>query len=238
MLPKVSCVLPAGYGAKYVEAAIECFLSQRYEGDLELVVVDNNEVSLAERLKVQPHELDALPAFGIQYHRCKRMSVGALRNLGTQHATGEICITWDEDDWCSPERVAFQVRRLLETGLSVTGFHNLLYYDERDGQAWKYFFSPDRPHHPYAPGGSQCYRKDWWEKHKFEEVGIEDLPFTTAALHAGQLDSTDCGLLYVARIHGNNIVPKQLVGQQWQKIDASDLPKEFSDARGVGTEEK
>jgi glycosyltransferase involved in cell wall biosynthesis len=230
MLPKVSCILPTGYGTEFVRTAVECFLSQKYEGEIELIVVDNNsEGETIEHL---------LPADErINYHRSERMSVGALRNLGTRRATGEICITWDEDDWYSSERVAFQVGRLLQTGLSVTGFHNLNYFDESNGRAWKYFFSPDRPHHPYAPGGSQCYRKDWWEKHKFEEVGIEDLPFTTAALHAKQLDSTDCGQMYVARIHGNNIVPKQLVGKQWQRISAADLPTEFFRClTGVGQE--
>jgi glycosyltransferase involved in cell wall biosynthesis len=228
--PKVSCILATGYGDKFVRTAVQCFLNQRYEGELELVIVDNNDVPWTERLGVEAEELPALLDLGIRYIRCLRMPVGALRNLGTQHATGEICITWDEDDFYSPDRVAFQVGRLLETGMSVTGFHNLLYYDERDGQAWKYFFEPRGKHHPYAPGGSQCYRKDWWEKHKFPETGIEDLPFTTAALHAGVLDSTDCGQMYVARIHGNNVVPKQLAGRQWQRIDAADLPKEFFDA--------
>jgi glycosyltransferase involved in cell wall biosynthesis len=238
MLPKVSCILPTGYGAQYAPTAFDCWRYQTYAGERELVVVDNNDVPWTETLGVSSDELAWLSnEMGIKYVRSKRMPVGGLRNLGTQHATGEICITWDEDDWYSPDRVAFQVGRLLETGMSVTGFHNLLYYDERDGQAWKYFFSPDRPHHPYAPGGSQCYRKDWWERHKFEEIGVEDLPFSTAALHAGVLDSTDCGQMYVARIHGNNVVPKHLVGKQWVLVGKAALPKEFLMPVGVGTQE-
>lgn len=231
MLPRVSCILPTGYGHKFVSMALSCWLSQTYEGELELVVVDNNDEPWSQ-------ELVASLSSDVRYVRGPRMSVGALRNLGTQYATGEICVTWDEDDWDGPERVAFQVGRLLKTGKSVTGFHNLLYFDERDGQAWKYFFEPRGNHHPYAPGGSQCYRRDWWRGHKFEEVGVEDLPFSTAALHAGQLDSTDCGLMYVARIHGNNAVPKQIVGRQWQQISGTELPKEFFDARKVSEQEK
>jgi glycosyltransferase involved in cell wall biosynthesis len=220
MLPKVSCILPTGYGEKFVGTAVRCFKEQDYLGELELIVVDNNDEPWSDEL------VASLPS-NVRYVRSKRMSVGALRNLGTANATGEICITWDEDDWYGSSRVSFQVNRLLETGMNVTGFHNLCYFDSRSGEAWKYFFEPMGNHHPYAPGGSQCYRRSWWERHKFEEHGIEDLPFTTAALHEGVLDSTDCGRMYVARIHGTNVVPKQLMGRQWQRIDVAELPKEF-----------
>jgi glycosyltransferase involved in cell wall biosynthesis len=230
MLPRVSCILPAGYGDTYVGMAIQCFLNQKYEGELELVLIDNNDREVAFGCDI-PWSMERI---AVQYHTCKRMPVGALRNFGTQHATGEIICTWDEDDWYSPERIAFQVNRLIETGKSVTGFHNLLYYDMRDGQAWKYFFSPDRPHHPYAPGGSQCYLKSWWEKHQFEATGVEDLPFSTTALHANELDSTDCGVMYVARMHSNNIIPKQLQGRQWQQQATNDLPEQFLNALGIG----
>src|SRR5258708_2671880 len=88
-LPSVSCILPCGYGDEYVGLAIQCFMDQTYEGPLELVIVDNND--------------EPGPAFTserVKYVRAPRgKTVGEYRNLGTQHATGEICITWDEDDW-------------------------------------------------------------------------------------------------------------------------------------------
>jgi len=215
-LPKVSCILPTGYGDKFVATAIECFFNQSYEGDLELVVVDNNDEPIEELAEV----------VFVKYVRSKRMSVGALRNLGTQHASGEICITWDEDDWSHPDRVAAQVSRLMASGKAVTGWHNILYWDGQ--QAFKYLYEPyGRNHPPYAMGTSQCYWKSWWEQHKFFESGVEDIGFSNAALHAGQLDSTDAGQLCVARIHGSNIVPKQLVGKQWQPMSNDSLPKEF-----------
>ena len=233
MFPRVSCILPTGYGDKYVPLAIQCFLNQRYEGERELIIVDNNDAEISFGCEIPADE----SRIAVQYFRCPRMSVGALRNFGTERATGEICISWDEDDFYSADRIAFQVNRLLETGKSVTGFHNLLYYDMRDGRAWKYFYEPRGNHQPYAPGGSQCYLKSWWESHRFEETGVEDLPFTTVALHANALDSTDCGSMYVARMHGNNIIPKQIAGRQWQQISPDDLPEEFRHAIGVGCKE-
>jgi glycosyltransferase involved in cell wall biosynthesis len=194
-------------------------MSQLYLGYLELVIVDNNDVPLLDA-----DEIAELPP-NFVYVRSKRMSVGALRNLGTKHATGEICITWDEDDWSSPFRVDAQVTRLVESRKKVTGWHSILYWDERTKECFRYIGAP-----PYAMGTSQCYWKSWWEQNPFQEgSGVEDLPFSQQAQRAGQLDSCDAEQLCVARIHSSNVCPKQSLGhhKQWPKVERDALPKEF-----------
>ena len=230
ILPKVSCILCAGYGDRFVGMAVECFLNQDYQGELELVLVDNND----EPLDVS-YLRDSLGS-GFVYVRSKRLPVGALRNLGTQHTTGEICVTWDEDDWYAPDRVSAQVKRLADTGADVTGWHNVLYWDEANGRAFKYLYSPGYNHPPYAIGMSQCYRKDWWEKHPFPDAGIEDLPFSKEAMHARRLDSCDAGKLCVARIHDRNVCNKRSnhlgTHKQWPEMERTALPEEFLIAIG------
>jgi glycosyltransferase involved in cell wall biosynthesis len=229
MLPSVSCILPCGYGDKYVGTAIQCFFDQTYEGELELVIVDNNDGDIKFGVNA-PSNLDQSRVF-VKYIRSARKSVGALRNLGTQHATGEICITWDEDDWSHPDRIAQQVKRLQESGKAVTGWHNILYYDTRDGRTYKYFFeSSGRNHPPYAMGTSQCYLKSWWKKHPFPETGVEDYAFQLAALHAGQLDSCDAEQLCVARAHDGSACPPQLRSKQFPQVSRELFPQEFFDA--------
>ncbi len=114
-LPSVSCILPCGYGDEYVGLAIQCFMDQTYEGPLELVIVDNND--------------EPGPAFTserVKYVRAPRgKTVGEYRNLGTQHATGEICITWDEDDWSSAASG-------LRQGSNGLAQHPVLGYDDGD----------------------------------------------------------------------------------------------------------
>ncbi len=230
MLPKASWVLLAGYGESFVDRAIDCFNRQDYQGELELVIVDNNDEpmpSLEGLADWYPH---------IQYVHSKRMGVGALRNFGNSHATGEVILNADEDDWYSPNRVRAQVTRLIDSGKQVTGWHNVLYFDTSTGKAYKYFYSPDRPHGPYAIGMSQCYWKSWWEKHPFVSVGIEDRPFSDEAAYAHQLDSCDAEQLHVALIHDRNVCNKKsLVGRhkQFPEVKLSDLPKEFLSAVGV-----
>jgi glycosyltransferase involved in cell wall biosynthesis len=225
-LPKVSCIMPCGYGDKYVWTAAECWFDQTYEGPLELVIVDNNEDDTLSFMRETP-----LPSC-VVYVRSPKMPVGALRNLGTSHATGEVCINWDEDDWSHPDRVKEQVKRLLESGKAVTGWHSILFYDMCTVRAYKYSYEPSgRNHPPYAMGTSQCYLKSWWEKHKFpENQTVEDLGFQQEALYAGQLDSCDAGQLCVVRAHHDSKCHPQFVGKQFVAVSGDYLPREFYDA--------
>jgi glycosyltransferase involved in cell wall biosynthesis len=220
-LPKVSGIMPVGCGDRYFIVAANAFLSQRYEGELELVIVDNSDESIESLLPVDDR---------IVYHRCARMAVGALRNLGTSLSTGDVCVSIDEDDWSHPDRIATQVQRLIDTGKAVTGFHSIFYYDTHNDSTFKYWYEPaGRNHPPYACGSSQMYTRAWWTKHKFPETGVEDYPFSRNALNHNQLDSIDAAHLFVARAHSDSTCyPKQLgVHRQFPAVPRAALPAEF-----------
>ncbi len=219
-LPKVSGVLLVGYGDTYFRVAAAAFLASTYEGELELVILDNNETPIEDMIPDDPR---------VHYFRCDRMHIGALRNLGASYATGEIILALDEDDWSHPDRVTQQVDRLMSTGKAVTGFHSLLYYDTRNSATYRYYYEPNRPHPPYACGSSQCYLKSWWEEHKFPESGVEDYPFQAEALSHNQLDSVDGAESLVARAHvGSLCTPTQLgIHRQFPSVAKDALPAEF-----------
>jgi glycosyltransferase involved in cell wall biosynthesis len=226
MLPSVSLILPVGYGDRYFQLALACAQFQTYEGELEIVIVDNSDTSIVSLIDDEDDER-------IKYHRCERMPVGALRNLGTSYATGEVCISWDEDDWSAMDRVESQVNRLLESGKAVTGWHNIQYHDASTGNCYKYSYAAGRPHshEPYACGTSQCYRKSWWGQHPFRSTGVEDYRFQLEAAQANQLDSCDAEQLCVARAHEDSKCPlAQYIGrgcQQFAQVSRDDLPKGF-----------
>ena len=147
MLPKVSCIMPTCFGDQFVEAAIKCFLDQNYEGEKELVIVDNND---------QPTCSTEWVELGFKYIRSKRKPVGALRNEGIKEATGEIICIFDEDDWHAPNRITQQVNRLIESGCAVTGWHGLLYFDDVRGATYRYNCHQGDVG-KYAVGASQCF---------------------------------------------------------------------------------
>jgi glycosyltransferase involved in cell wall biosynthesis len=219
-LPKVSGVLPVGCGDRFFLVAAQSFLASTYDGELELILLDNSATSIEALIPDDPR---------VRYYACQRMPVGALRNLGTSYATGTIIVNLDEDDWSHPERVGEQVGRLLGTGKAVTGMHSIYYYETGNGTTYKYWYEPNRPHPPYACGSSMCFTKTWWESHKFVETGVEDLPFSTAALAAKQLDSIDGSQLLVARAHNDSTCYPTQLGKhrQFPAVPKSDLPPAF-----------
>jgi glycosyltransferase involved in cell wall biosynthesis len=228
-LPKVSGILPVGYGSKYFRVAADAFLASTYEGEegvrglLELVILDNNEIPIKDLIPDDPR---------VVYYHCDRMPVGSLRNLATSYATGDICVTVDEDDWSHPERVRDQVCRLIVTGKAVTGFHSIYFYDTSNGNTYKYWYEPGRNHIPYACGSSQCYLKSWWENHKFPATGVEDYAFQHEAFENDQLDSIDGAELLVARAHNDSMCfPAQLgIHRQFPTVPKEELPAEFYNA--------
>jgi glycosyltransferase involved in cell wall biosynthesis len=232
-LPSVSVIIPTGYGDKYFPVALECFLSQKYKGQLEIIVVDNNDGGKTVESLLPLVDGDAKEAdiIAIKYLLCDREPVGALRNIGTSYASGDICVTGDEDDWSSPDRVAAQVERLRVSGKAVTGWHNLLFWNESEKTGYKYFFEPGRAvHSPYACGTSQAYLRSWWVKHPFQETGIEDYLFQKEALDHGQLDSTDAGQLGVARAHADSKCPPRFGCRQFPSVEHSAFPPAFFEA--------
>jgi len=132
------------------------------------------------------------------------MSIGAKRNEACRLSSGELICHWDDDDYSAPQRVEDQVARLLESGKAVTGYHSMRF---TDGQQWKrYENGPD-----YALGTSLLYRKEWWERHPFLDIAVEeDNAFVAEAARAGQLISVDAGTLMHATTHSGNTSPRRL----------------------------
>lgn len=125
-------------------------------------------------------------------------TIGDKRNAGCEIASGEIICHWDDDDFSFPGRVAAQVKTLQDSGKAVTGYHSMKF---TDGVSWWQY----RGGHGSALGTSLCYRRDWWERHRFASMQTaEDNVFVTMALRERQLVvEPDIDLMY-ATIHPGN----------------------------------
>lgn len=84
-----------------------------------------------------------------------------------------------------------------------------------DGNSWWLY----RGASLYAVGTSLCYRKDWWEQHRFPGLqNGEDNAFVAAAASARQIITTEAGDLMHATIHPSNTSPRNLTGSNWTAI--------------------
>ena len=172
-IPLVSCILPTKNRAAYIGDALRSYQSQTYPHK-ELVIVDNGDDS-TEAL-VRTHA-----GVDVRYVRVGgKLTTGDMRNLCAKYAQGTIICHFDSDDWSAPERVTDQVTRLGDFGV-VTGYHSMLFYDERDGRCYYW----QMPHSPmtFALGTSLCYRREWWRHHPFPALRVgEDIRFYQQAL--------------------------------------------------------
>lgn len=187
----------------WLPKAIQCFQAQTYTSRELLIVADGEDVR------------DLLPGDNRirLIHIEEGRLIGDKRNFGCELAAGQIIAHWDDDDYSAPGRLADQVTRLVESGKAVTGYHTMVFRDP-SGSGYSYNGTPN-----FAMGTSLCYRRDWWEGHRFPALQVgEDNGFVQEAWTAQQLISVPAGDLMHATIHGGNTSPRQLTGSCWTKV--------------------
>lgn len=202
----MTCLCLTRNRRQWLPRAIQCFQRQGYPNRELLILADGEDVK-------ELAEAEASGAGNIRYvHLSSAATIGEKRNLGTQLAEGELIVSWDDDDWSAPGRIADQVARLRRESVSVTGYHAMFFTDGRTW--WKY-----TGHKSANLGTSLCYRKEWWHGHPFPPKHIgEDSGFIGAAIRARQYVAADAGELMVASIHRGNTSPRTLAGKAWARL--------------------
>jgi len=109
--PRLSVIVPAFNVDHYLAESVESILAQSYR-DLEIVVVDDG--STDGTAAVARDYADRLA--NVRVVTTPNRGLGAARNLGLQHARGELIAFVDSDDTVLPEAYASMVRVLDESG--------------------------------------------------------------------------------------------------------------------------
>ncbi len=215
----VSVVCPTSNRLSFMPGFVHCFLSQTFH-DSELVILDDGS---APCYSVIPDHARIRYEYG-QPGTWK--TLGEKRNALNAHAHGDILINFDSDDWYASDYLANQVDLLISSSKQMVGFHDLLYYCVRNGGTFRYKY---RGTGNYAPGATQVYWRDYWEKNPYSaalHVG-EDAAFSTMAEKNGVLKSVDsCGRI-VVRSHGGNTGQHALGSHDFPRVDIAEFPKEF-----------
>jgi glycosyltransferase involved in cell wall biosynthesis len=214
---KVTAICPTYNRRQYIPQMIACFLSQTLT-DSELVILDDGTDSIADLVPDNPR---------IKYIRVdSQMSVGEKRNTCCEQAAGEFIVHLDDDDWSAPGRFTDQVAELERTQKPLLTYYNIPYWDVDSKKMYRF-----HPKYIGAPhGASFCYRKSWWQKHKFDAINVgEDTHFGQAAYAAGQLSNADAKNLMVIRAHNlNTCTNRQSMGTVGIPLaDAGDVPYGF-----------
>ena len=100
-LPKISVIIPAYNSGATVRRAVRSALDQTYEGEMEVIVIDDGSM---DDTSDQVKEL-ALKDERVRLIIKPNGGVSAARNDGIMAATGEWFVTLDADDYMDREMV-------------------------------------------------------------------------------------------------------------------------------------
>jgi glycosyltransferase involved in cell wall biosynthesis len=204
---KVSCLMVTGERVALAKRAIRCFAEQTFP-NRELVIVSDAQPRV--RLALERF----VAALGLEDVRFvaregSRLTLGALRNLAMDAATGEIVCQWDDDDCYHPERIRAQVEEMLsQKGRAclltdhlqyLEGDHALLWIDWRlgglDGDG------------RLMPGSLMMFKD---ERFRYPEAGESSRRGEDSVLLSAVYDTVpvvaveDLGHLYLYTHHGRN----------------------------------
>lgn len=170
-------VLTVQQRSGYLQFALEQISAQTYP-NIEVVVVDDSPV---------PPNTSAVPALAWRtvrlVHLPTRASIGTKRNAAVAAARGVVVVTWDDDDFYSPARVANAVEPILrgEANLTVLPLKRFAWVGAVSGLQ---FFESARSTHVH--GGTLAFaRRAWGEGvgNHYQDVSIaEDVGFAEEAV--------------------------------------------------------
>lgn len=232
----VSAIMPTRGRSQWAAQAVDCFLSQTYPNK-ELIILDDDDAPSFSDAAVE--EIEAKRENVRWFGMVDRMTIAEKRNYAATLARGEIIWTLDDDDWSAPGRMADQIRRLEETGKSLTGYHSIPFFDGMNAYS---HYMPARLLENFAMGTSLCYLKSWALENPFQDSPkridaytrlnvASDNDLVARAAKQGQLATLACGQMMVARMHpGNSSSAKwnnRDSSPSWRRMPVDQLPKAF-----------
>ena len=226
-VPLVSCICPTTERRReWLPRAIDSFQRQSWPNKEMWVISEDESVGL---IPVGD------PQVLFHFEARRGLTLGEKRNLCCEQSRGEIICHFDDDDYSAPDRISDQVRRLQQTGKEVTAYHTILVRETRDvrvvenGKArpssgWWRLHKTDG----LVTGTSLCYRREWWQGHRFEAVGCgEDDRFWAAAEHAGAAIAVDGRDLLYATNHADNVSGRVIGGLAWEELAGNPYMRRF-----------
>jgi glycosyltransferase involved in cell wall biosynthesis len=161
--------------------AVDCFLSQTYPHK-ELVIINHGTENFSgENVR------------DIKVHKDPEVHVGGLRNIAFSLARGDYLMTWDDDDWQSPDRMEYQSARTGDGQFSILRRRTELYWDTDE------CLQVDRP---TGFGASILHPKDTTERYE-NWRNSSDVWFKCMFLDRVFIDNPP--EMYVYNLHGRNL---------------------------------
>ena len=218
--PLVSCLCVTLGRPRFLERAIMCFRAQRYP-EKELVIIYE---SFDQPTKDVLDLIDDPNIVKIEAPDDPGVTLGSLRNMAVSKCSGEYFCQWDDDDYSHPDRIAFQMSVIEQSGMPACILMQWFIYDEAEG---KVYISNRRP----WEGGLLCKRSLIQEGVGYDDLKVgEDTPLVKKLFSKGLVFPVIMPRLYIYTYHGGNTWSRT----HWENIFASSRPLSDESSRLIG----
>ncbi len=120
-LPKVSCMMLTYNRYIPLVRSVQCFIDQTHTNK-ELVIINNGDREYFDKVERHLKTLTLYPY--IKHVWIDNMSLGAMRNIGIERATGDYLMVFDDDDVHHPERIEKQLDLCMRSNIDGTVLRN------------------------------------------------------------------------------------------------------------------
>ncbi len=189
--PLVSCLCVTYRRVGMLRRAVACFLAQTHAARELVILHEDTDTGTAHYLAGLQH-----PAIRPLVVRTDQgLSLGVKRNILVREALGQYIAVWDDDDWHGPDRLADQLRSVLQSGRPACVLQYELIFNNVDGQAWL------SEGHPWE-NSLFCERR---AIPPYADVNVgEDVACVKQLAGSGRLVALSSPHLYVYVYHGTN----------------------------------
>jgi glycosyltransferase involved in cell wall biosynthesis len=210
VFPLISCVMVTAGRVEHVKRSVACYLQQTY-APRDLVILSQGGENENAAIQVFLDQVGRKDILFFPASPC--LSLGALRNLACEIATGELVCQWDDDDLYHPVRMMTQYRAIISESRGVASAYSafLKCFADSGEVYWCNWYGEGRPLSRLLPGSVMFYKKYFYEAGSklYPEVGPqchveEDLNVLGKLFAYGKVVPILDGLHYLYIYHGNN----------------------------------
>ena len=160
----VSVLTPTYNRKQFIPSMVSCYKNQTFPKEkMEWIVLDDGTE------KIEKEFLEATKGLpNIRYIPLEnKQTIGAKRNILNKEAKGEIFVSWDDDDYYSPERVSHAVKKLTaQPNYMLAGSSEIYLYFK----STKTIYRVGPYHDKHATNGTFVVRSSYAKSHVYDET--------------------------------------------------------------------
>lgn len=118
-----------------LKRAIDCFVAQLYQWKELIVVYESDDIAMVNFVATCTGPIYEYIHF-VCVDAVPKRTLGELRNIGIEKATGKYICQWDDDDWYHANRLAYQCNELLRNGKNGSVMTQWMVFDATNKNAY------------------------------------------------------------------------------------------------------